>query len=65
MKLEKDMRKGVHFRDSYNFLFATPVTSTFDLNIYQDVELVIGNLHMKFEKDMPKGMHFKGKVKVL
>ena len=43
MKFEKDMPKGVHFRSSYFFFISDP--RDLDLNIYQDVELTIGNLH--------------------
>ena len=47
----------------------THVTLTFDLvtdlKIYQDVELITGNMHTEFEKDLSKGVNFRGQVKVL
>ena len=43
----------------------TPVTSTVNPKICQDVELITGNMHTKFEKNTAKDVHFRGQVKVL
>ena len=36
-----------------------------DLDLLQDVELVLGNIHTKLEKDTTQVVHFRGKNDIL